>query len=177
MFTIVSTHELGGELVPDTGLTRWTGWACDFAGLLLVAMALLIGVEILVRTLGGKSTMISDEYSGYLFVWITMIGFARALQMGAFLRVDNLVQLMSARGRALADVVSAAAGVLVSAVCTYSTGVLWLGSFRLGTVSIQPSATPLYLPQLILPLGMALLALLYLALGIAAAKRFSELRE
>lgn len=154
-----------------SALGRWTGRACDLAGLMLVAMAVLIGVEIAVRGLLGTSTLLADEYSGYLFVWITMIGFAQALQEGAFLRVDSLVQRLGRRGQAAADLVSALTGLAVAAACTYATAVLLMANHRFGTVSIQPSATPLWIPQLVLPVGFAALCLLYLLLLHAAWRR------
>ena len=75
----------------ESGLGRWTGAACDAAGWMLVAMVVLVCAEIAARTLLGSSTLIADEYSGYLFVWITLIGFAHALQLGTFLRVEQVV--------------------------------------------------------------------------------------
>jgi len=170
----MSTTETVGYPAAEGDIGRWTGWACDAAGLLLVALTVLIGVEILVRGVAGKSTLIADEYSGYLFVWITMIGFAHALQSGAFLRVDNLVSRMGPRGQALADVLSATAGVLVSGACVYATGTLTMASWRFGTVSIQPSATPLWIPQLILPIGYVVLVWLYLALLRRALRRLAD---
>jgi TRAP-type C4-dicarboxylate transport system permease small subunit len=167
----MSELQAGAGLAAESGLARLTGRACDAAGLMLVALTLLIGAEIAVRTVSGKSTLIADEYSGYLFVWITMIGFAHALQSGTFLRVDNLISLLSRRGQALADLFSAMVGVVVAAVCVYSTGTLVSASYRFGTLSIQPSATPLWLPQIILPLGFLALVGIYFSLFVIAWRR------
>jgi len=156
----------------NSRLSHWTGLACDAAGLMLAAMALMVIVEIVMRGVIGKSILIADEYSGYLFVWITMIGFAYALQLGAFLRVDNFVGRMGPTGKALTDMLSALTGVVVSMICTYGTGTLVLASMRFGTVSIQPSATPLWIPQVILPLGFLGLTGIYLALLHGAWTRF-----
>lgn len=161
----------GGRPVADTGLARLTGLACDAAGLMLVALTLLIATEILVRTVSGKSTLIADEYSGYLFVWITMIGFAHALQSGTFLRVDNFISRMGHRGQTIADLFSAVIGGVVAAVCVYATGTLVLASYRFGTVSIQPSATPLWVPQIVLPLGFLALVAIYFSLLVTAWRR------
>lgn len=166
----MSAHELAQDIAPESGLQRWTGWCCDAAGLMLVVMAALIGVEIVVRSAFGTSTMIADEFSGYLFVWITLLGFAHAIQSGAFLRVDNFVARLSPRPQAALECVSALAGMAVTAVCAYATGLLWLNSWNFGTVSIQPSATPLYLPQAILPIGFVLLFVLYAASAIRALR-------
>ena len=122
-------------------------------------------------TVFGGSTLVSDEYSGYLFVWITLIGFAHALQLGTFLRVDNVVSLLGPRGRAITDLLAALAGVAVSAVCVYATGKLVLASLQFGTRSIQPSATPIWIPQVILPLGFTALVAVYMLLAGQAAAR------
>lgn len=150
---------------------RLTGRACDFAGLLLLVMAVLIGVEILIRSVLGKSTLVADEYSGYLFVWITMIGFLHALRIGSFLRVNILVGRFGPKGQAITELLSSVAGIVVSAICVYATSTLVLASLRFGTLSIQPSATPLWIPQLILPLGFVGLLALYLASLIEASRR------
>lgn len=168
----MSELDPGAGRAADTGVARWTGLACDAAGLMLVALTVLIGAEILMRTVSGKSTLIADEYSGYLFVWITLIGFAHALQTGSFLRVNNFVARLGLRGRALADMFSAAVGVTVAVVCVYATGLLVLASHRFGTVSIQPSATLLWMPQVILPLGFLALVVIYISLFVAALRRF-----
>jgi len=155
-------------------LERWTGWGCDAAGLMLVAMAILINVEIVARGVFNKSTLLADEYSGYLFVWMTLIGFGHALQTGAFLRVEALVTRLSPKPRAWADLVSAAVGLVVALICTYATGTLVRSSIRFGSVSIQPSATPLWAPQIIMPLGFLLLVVLYGALLLQAARRLGR---
>jgi TRAP-type C4-dicarboxylate transport system permease small subunit len=156
-----------------TRVERWTGLACDFAGLLLVALAILVNVEIVARGAFNTSTLLSDEYSGYLFVWLTLIGFGHALQKGAFLRVEGLIDRLPARARAWADVLSALVGLVVAAVCTYATATLVLASIRYGTLSIQPSATPLWLPQLVMPLGFAVLVLIYVGLAVNGLRRAS----
>jgi TRAP-type C4-dicarboxylate transport system permease small subunit len=131
----------------------------------------LVCAEILARTVFGTSTLVADEYSGYLFVWITLIGFAHALQIGAFLRVDHLVSRLGPRGQALTDLLAAAAGIAVSTICVYGTGKLVLASLQLGTRSIQPSATPIWFAQAILPIGFAALVVVYLLLAGRAAAR------
>ena len=167
----MSELQSGTGLAAESGLGRWTGLACDAAGLMLVALALLIGAEIALRTVSGKSTLIADEYSGYLFVWITMIGLAHSLKSGTFLRVDNLVSLLSRRGQALAELFSAIVGLIVTSVCVYATGTLVSASYRFGTLSIQPSATPLWLAQIILPVGFFGLVGIYLSLFVIAWRR------
>lgn len=143
-------------------LERSSRFSCDFAGWLLAAMAVLINVEIIARYVLNTSTLIADEYSGYLFVWSTLLGFGYALQNGQFLRVETLVTRLGRRGQLASELLAAIAGLLVALVCTYATSLLLLAALRFGTRSIQPSATPLWIPELLLPLAFAWLCVLYL---------------
>ena len=142
-------------------LERCSRWSCDFAGWLLAAMAVLINVEIVARYLLNTSTLIADEYSGYLFVWSTLLGFGYALQNGQFLRVESVVVRLGRRLQAASEILAASVGLVVALVCTYATGTLLMAAWRFGTLSIQPSATALWLPQMVMPIAFAWLCVIY----------------
>jgi TRAP-type C4-dicarboxylate transport system permease small subunit len=57
--------------------------------------------------------------------------------------------------------VAAVIGLAICLVLLYATSVLVFNSARFASRSIQPSATPLLWPQLIVPIGYALLSLAY----------------
>ncbi len=155
-------------------LARLARIGCDVAGLMLVVIAVLVNVEIVSRSLFDVSTLIADEYSGYFFAWLTLLGFGHALQEGAFLRVDAVITRFSPWWRGCADVVSACVGLVVAAVCTYAMTLLALSSFRYDTVSIQPSATPLWMIQVFMPVAFAFLTLLYAALVVSGIRRLTK---
>jgi TRAP-type C4-dicarboxylate transport system permease small subunit len=131
------------------------------AGLLLVALLILINVEVVARYVFGGSTLIADEYGGYLMAWITMLGAIHLLRADRHLSMTWLVDRLSPRVQNLVGICAALLGLAISAVLLYATYLLVAGSARFGTTSIQPSATPLVWPQLILPIGYALLCLAY----------------
>ena len=143
-------------------LTRVSVALCVFAGALLAVMAVLINVEVIARYGFNTSTLIADEYSGYLFVWSTLLAFGYAFHTGQFLRVDAVIHRLRGRPRVASELVAAIAGLAVSVICIYATWQLFGASWRLGTRSIQPSATPLWTMQIVLPFAFAWLALLYL---------------
>jgi len=152
-------------------LDRASAALCDFGGWLLALMALLINVEVFARYVLNRSTLIADEYAGYMFVWMTLFGFAHALRSGQFLRVEALVMRFGPRGRAMCDLLAALVGLGVATIATWSASLLFLSSWRFGTVSIQPSATPLWMAQIAVPLGLAWLVLLYLDLLVQTFRR------
>ena len=131
------------------------------AGLLLIALLVLINVEVVARYLFARSTLIADEYGGYLMAWITMLGAIHLLRADRHLTMTWLVDRLSPRQQNWIGLAAAVIGLGVSAVLGYATAVLVLMSWRFGTISIQPSATPLVWPQLLLPFGYALLCVAY----------------
>lgn len=143
-------------------LTRASRLLCALAAALLAVMAVLINVEVVARYGFNSSTLIADEYSGYLFVWSTLLAFGHAFHTGQFLRVDAVVHRLRGRPRAASELLAAIAGLAVSVICVYATWQLFAASWRFGTRSIQPSATPLWIVQTVLPFAFAWLALLYL---------------
>jgi TRAP-type C4-dicarboxylate transport system permease small subunit len=155
-------------------LDRVTSGLAHFSGVLLALVVVLVNVEIVMRYLFNASTLISDEYSGYLFVWMSLLGFGYALTTGQFLRVEAFVERLRGRRRHVLELFGAVAGVVVSIVLTYACARTFLASLSFGTRSIQPSATPLWIPQLAMPLGMAWLVVLYVRIAL---ERLQALRR
>jgi TRAP-type C4-dicarboxylate transport system permease small subunit len=131
------------------------------AAILLVLLLVLINVEVVARYVFNGSTLIADEYGGYLMAWITMLGAVHLLRADRHLTMTWLVDRLSPRARNAAGLAAAVVGLSISVILLYATALLVIGSARFGTVSIQPSATPLVWPQLILPIGYALLCVAY----------------
>ncbi|MGE0802679.1 MAG: TRAP transporter small permease [Lautropia sp.] len=133
-----------------------------FAGLLLILLFLLINVEVAARYLFSTSTLIADEYGGYLMAWMTMLGALHLLRSDQHLSVRGLVDRLPPKARNAAGVLATLIGLGIAAVLLYATMTLVMTNARFGTVSVQPSRTPLVWPQLIMPVGYALLCIAYL---------------
>jgi TRAP-type C4-dicarboxylate transport system permease small subunit len=131
------------------------------AGFLLIALLILINVEVVARYVFNTSTLVADEYGGYLMAWMTMLGAVHLLRSDQHLTMTAFVDRLSPRARNVAGIVGAIIGLGVCVVLLYATGVLVGSTARFGTRSIQPSATPLMWPQLVMPAGYALLCLAY----------------
>jgi TRAP-type C4-dicarboxylate transport system permease small subunit len=128
----------------------------------LLVMVLLINVEVIVRYGFNTSTLISDEYSAYLFVGCSFLGFAYAFRKGHFLRVNTLTARLSPFPSKCFQLATLFLAMLFSAILTYELIKLPYTSYLFHSKSIQPSATPLFIPQLILPIGMASMTLSFL---------------
>ncbi len=142
-------------------LGRIEGGLTGIADLFLVLLLILINVEVVARYGFNTSTLIADEYGGYLFVWITMLGALHLLRSDKYLMMTWLVDKLGPRPRNTIAIVSAVIGLAVSLVSLYATVVLVHTAWRFGTVSIQPSATPIVWPQLVMPFGYLVLVVAY----------------
>jgi TRAP-type C4-dicarboxylate transport system permease small subunit len=138
---------------------------------LLIMMVILICIEVLGRYFLSFSTLIADEYSAYFFVGCIFFGFVHSFRNGHFLRVNVVVNRLSERYRDFFYLVASILGFLLSVILTYEVAILAYVSISFGSVSIQPSATPLFIPQMIMPVGMAAMSLSFLNEAIQTLSR------
>jgi len=143
-------------------LDRLGGIFIAASAIMLLLMLALMGVEIATRALLHKSTQIADEYAGYLFTWMTMAGFFYAQRSDRFLRVDSLRHRLSPRARAGVDAATSLLAAVLVAVLLYATWATFRTSLMFDSRSIQPSQTLLWIPQVVMPVGFALLLLAFL---------------
>lgn len=153
--------------------SAWVGSICLFL------MILLINLEVVGRYFLNFSTLIVDEYGAYLFVACTFLGMAYSFQQGHFLRVTMAMNRMSLTSARYFYIGSCIVGFLFSIIITWEVSKLTYTSYLFNSKSIQPSSTPLVIPQLILPIGMGLVTLSFLteAIRVWLEKSISRLSE
>jgi len=125
-------------------LARVSGWIC---GLLLTVSAFLIGLDIALReifvvTLGG-----ANELSGYALAVSSSWGCTVALVHRMHVRIDSVYTHLSARIRALLDIVGLAAFIYFLAFVTFYAWKVFEQSIESNTHSISALAAPLAIPQ------------------------------
>ena len=125
-------------------LARIAGWIC---GLLLTVSAVLIGLDILLRetlviTLGG-----ANELSGYALAVSSSWGCTVALVHRIHVRIDSVYTHLSARIRALLDIVGLAAFIYFLMFVTFYAWKVLEQSIESNTHSISALGAPLAIPQ------------------------------
>lgn len=146
------------------------------AGICLSLTVVLINVEVVGRYIFNYSTLICDEYSGYLFSMLTMFGLVFSLHRGQFLRVTFLVNRFSPRIRSLLLTGAAILGCVFSGILCYQVGKVPYMSVILGTRSIG-SDTPIFIFQTMLPVGMGTLTMEFFNQAMKAFRSFLERGE
>jgi TRAP-type C4-dicarboxylate transport system permease small subunit len=143
-------------------------------GLFLLAMIAMIGAEAIARNVFGTSLQVTDKVGGYLLVALTFLSMSIAESHGGFHRVEFVQMRLSPSARLISQIVFELMSLAASALVTWQLVRLTLNSLRTEDVAPTPLATPLWMPQASMGVGMALLCL---ALMRTIAAKMRVLRE
>lgn len=147
------------------GLSRAGVW---FGGALMVAAALVIGVEVVIRKLFNLSVGGADELSGYALAIGSAWAFGFTLLDRSHVRIDSLYVLLPAPLCAALDLLALVVfGGFMTLVTWHGYGVL-RQSIDVGARSMSPLATPLVAPQLLWVLGLVVASLVSVILLVRA---------
>jgi TRAP-type C4-dicarboxylate transport system permease small subunit len=133
-------------------------------GLLLLAAAVIIGIDIMLRFGFARSIGGADELSGYALAIATAWGLSFTLMHRAHIRIDSLYELFPAWVRAALDVLSLVAFLLFIGLTTWGAWGVLSQSITSKARSISALATPLVVPQALWVAGFVFLMLVLLLL-------------
>ncbi len=105
------------------------------------------------------STMIADEYSGYLYLASIFLALGYAFSKGAHIRINIITSKLSEKSNKKFDIVAAIITLFVLAFTFYRTVLFTYDSYSLEMLSENVSETPLYLTQLAMPIGIMIFML------------------
>lgn len=138
-------------------INRISGFFGALSALTIAGILLLVCAEILMRNVFGRSTMISDEFAGYLNAAAVFLGLGYTLREGAFIRVDSLYikmkgnMLMAARWTF--TLVTMASLLILVYYEVKHVAYLYNSNIR----SDSLTETALYIPQSLIVLGLVVL--------------------
>jgi TRAP-type C4-dicarboxylate transport system permease small subunit len=126
------------------------------AGAAVLAMALLISLDVLMRYFLDRPVLFVDEVASLLQVLVIFGGLAYTFLVGGHVRVDLVTAHVPPAARARLRVVSLALGLAFVLVVAWVTTQSALTAYRYGRVSAV-MLYPLWIPMLFIPLGLVLL--------------------
>ncbi len=139
-----------------TAVARFGVWC---GGAMMLAAAVIISLEVLLRKLFLVSLGGADEMASYALAIGTVWALAFALLQRAHIRVDALYVLLPRRLAAILDVVALMSILIFAKVLAwYATGV-FLTSWDFEATANTPLGTPLWIPQGLWVLGLWLFVL------------------
>ena len=143
-------------------IARLSRVAATGAGLATLAIVLLISFDVLMRFFFDRPQLFVDEVASFLEVLVVFGGAAYTFRAGGHVRVDLVTGRIARTARAWLRVVTLGLGVVFLAVVIWVTVQSGITAFRYGRVSTV-MLYPLWLPMLLIPAGLALMALAMLA--------------
>lgn len=133
------------------------------SGLLLTGLVCMILTEIFLRYFFDKSTMIADEYSGYLYLASIFLGLAYTFTQNGHIRINIITSKLSKGTNKTIDVIASIITIAVLLFILYRTILFTYDAYELEMVSEAVSETPLYLTQIVMPIGITLFILAVIA--------------
>lgn len=159
---------------PGGLLDRWAGLIAKvssaIASVLLLGMFALINVEVAMRYLMGASTLVADEYAGYMFAALVFLGMNHAIHAEKLITIDLTGRWGALMDSALMRFLRACLILGLNLVLLYAATLTLMMSIRFQSRSIQFSKTLLAYPQSLVVFGLALACLASVALMLRARK-------
>jgi TRAP-type C4-dicarboxylate transport system permease small subunit len=142
------------------------------SGICILLMAGLILLEVIFRSITGISILICEEYSAYLLVVFGSMALAYTFKSEGHIRVDLILSRLSPRKSLMVNLLCTAIGFLVFLYMVFQSWGQFYGSWLSGESSMYFSKTSLWVPQIFIFLGIALMVLQLLS---AMAKLYQDL--
>jgi TRAP-type C4-dicarboxylate transport system permease small subunit len=137
---------------------------CEIA---IVVMGAIVILEIVTRNLFGFSFEMSDELGGYIIVGITFLSLPVCQVYRSYHHVQFIQSRLSPRLQALSHLLFDVLSLLFCVVLMWQLTRFVLTTHRTEDVAPTLLATPLWIPQAIMPIGMlaAMISLLRSVVG------------
>jgi TRAP-type transport system small permease protein len=140
--------------LPETIVERLCKLACVAA---LIVMLVVIGIDIVTRSLFNFSFEISDELGGYMLVVMTFVSLPVCQINDSFHHVELIQSRLSPFGRAVSHVIFDALSLAFCVLLFWQLVRFQISSFRFGDQAPTYLATPLWIPRIAMVIGAAAL--------------------
>jgi TRAP-type C4-dicarboxylate transport system permease small subunit len=141
-------------------LSYGTGY---LAGLVLLGIIVLTMAEVVSRYVLKNPLILSDELGGYALVAISFLGLAYCGMEKGHIRITFIVERFDPRTAGWIRLVTLALGLLFAAIAAWVSWQFLADSFARNMRSNSMLMTPLKWPQMALPVGFTLFAVVLLA--------------
>ncbi|HSG96117.1 MAG TPA: TRAP transporter small permease [Afifellaceae bacterium] len=131
------------------------------AGAVFIVLTLLIQLIAIVGRFFQFSIGGHDAYAGYFLAAGTFFALAHTLRRGDHIRVTLIIGRLHGAARLWMEILCLAVATFLSGYFAYYAARLAWGSWSYNDISTEIDATPLWIPQLSMALGVAALFLAF----------------
>ena len=134
---------------------RWARWVTQA---MVVGLVVMMGAEMLVRSVFGWSIQFSNEIGGYALVAITFLSLGSGQLLHAYHRVHFIESKLSPAGRAWLRLGFDLGALLVTLVLLAELMRFEWITWNSGDVAATSLMTPMWVPRIVMPIGVLALA-------------------
>ncbi|MDO5739644.1 MAG: TRAP transporter small permease [Ornithinimicrobium sp.] len=153
-------------------IVRWVGWLSEASGWLsaiaLVAATLITTHAVVTRYFFKAPTIWQTESTIYLMMLVTFVGAAYGLKHHAHVGVDLAINALPQRPQLIMRIINALLCIGVVLVVFWTSFNNWQEAYLFNYKSATAFRFPLWIAYAILPMGMLLVALQFIAMIIEA---------
>jgi len=136
--------------------------AGNIGGFCLLIMSLIICYGVLMRYVFGSPSIWVTEFSVYLCIAVGFIGASYTLKNNEHFAITIVVERLSPRKHKILKIVTDIMGIVYSLVFVWKGIDMVIFSYTFGDTSEGLLAIPLWIPELLVPIGGVLLLLQFL---------------
>lgn len=137
-------------------------WGAYIAGILILITTVMTFYEVLSRSFFNKPTSWATELSIYAILGSCFLGSAFAVRTYSHITVDLLINNVNDRMKTVLAYISNTLGLVFSIIFTLYGFLHVMKTYSLGITSSSLLRIPMYLPELVLPVGGALLCIAFI---------------
>jgi len=137
-------------------IANWGGYISSVFMIFIVALIL---IEIFLRTFFHTSTLISDEYSAYFFVVVVMLGLAYTFKDEGHIRITIIPGKLNPKLNKILDIICLLIALALTVFMFYYSMKMVIDTRSLDMRADSIAETPVYIPQIALPVGYFLFIL------------------
>ncbi len=142
---------------------RVSGAIASVSGWLFFAIGIVLTYDVAARFLFMSPTAWAGDVSIILQIWVVYVCMAGVLRERGLIRITAFVRLLGPAGRKLAEGFSLVFITVFSVIMTWESLLVVLESLARGRRAPTMIETPMWIPEIAIPIGFTLLALQALA--------------
>lgn len=147
---------------PKTSLPHLEASIKAIGGMGLIFLVGIIVYEVILRSFFHTSTDAAEEFAGYAVVLLTFFGACLAIRDNMLFQVRVVFKRLPSAAQKTLKLLYLLLSISVCSTLLVQAVKLELSSYSRGNVAPTTTATPLWMPQLILLIGIALLIIFLL---------------
>lgn len=148
--------------------------SASLCAMLILAIAAVVTYEIVARWVFGAPTVWAQEVAVYLLVACAFLGFAPTMHAGEHIRIDLLCKRFWRGARSAIEVLACGCIAAYAGIAAWGGYEMAVQSFKYGRRSLTLLAVPVWIPQLVVPIGMSMLLIVALVRAWQVAKQLRE---